>query len=522
MRGTLPERADLRRARRRASISGMALRALLLCTLAGLASGERFEKRWVYVSANLYVDKNVPEVEALLRRAAAAGYTGVLFADYKTAFWWKLDDAERWQRNARRLRALATELHLELVAAVCQFGYSGALLFHDPNLAAGMPVKDAPLLARGALLVPQPTASIRNGSFEEHEGNKAKGYSFQDPSSLDATVAHDGQVSLRFEDVGRSDPHGHGRICQEVAVRPWQQYLLRVWMRADRLDADEVKVIVLANGRTLQWQHLSIGDRWIGQARDLTTDWVEQKVAFNTLANERVLVYLGVWGGKTGRVWWDDMRIEPAPTLNLLRRESLPVTVRGEDGTAYEEGRDFERIEDAAMGRSGWPGNYDTRHDPPPIKLTANSRIAEGQEVLFSGYHATLVYDGQVTASLGEERVFDLCAEEIAKAKDAIAPDGWFLSHDEIRCGGFEPGDPAAGALLAENVRRCTKLAKDKPVYVWSDMFDPNHNAKDGYYLVATSLEGSVGGARPRPDRDEVGLRGDRAEGARVLRRPRP
>ncbi len=488
---------------------------LLLCAFAGLAAaGDRYEKRWVYVSANLYVDANVPEVEALLRRAAAAGFNGVLFADYKMAFWWRLDDAERWHRNARRLREVASELGLELVAAVCPFGYSGSLLFHDPNLAAGMPVRDAPLVARGGLLVPEPTARIRNGSFEECDGDRAKGYAFQDPSSLDATVAHDGRVSLRFEDVGRADPHGHGRICQEVEARPWQQYLLRVWMKADRLNADELRVLVLAGDRTLQWQHLSANDRWIEQPRDLTTDWVEQRVTFNSLANERVRVYLGVWGGTTGRVWWDDLRIEPAPTLNLLRRESLPVTLRGEDGTVYREGKDYEPIADPALGSTPWKGSYETRHDPPQIRLLPGSRIADGATVLFSGYHATIVHAGQVCASLGEPKVFEICEEEVRQAKEALAPDAWFLSHDEIRCAGFEPG-PLAGALLAENIRRCTRIAIEegggKPVHVWSDMFDPNHNARDGYYLVANSLEGSSEGL----DKDVIVMKWGSGEIAR-------
>jgi hypothetical protein len=46
------------------------------------------------------------------------------------------------------------------------------------------------------------------------------------------------------------------------------------------------------------------------------------------------------------------------------------------------------------------------------------------------------------------------------------------------------------GQLLAENVRKCVELVRaedaGKPIYVWSDMFDPYHNAKKAgrYYLV--------------------------------------
>ena len=61
-----------------------------------------WERRWVYVSSNLYVDANMPKLQALLNRAGRADYNGVLFTDYKTFTWWELDAAERWARNARR------------------------------------------------------------------------------------------------------------------------------------------------------------------------------------------------------------------------------------------------------------------------------------------------------------------------------------------------------------------------------------------------------------------------------------
>ena len=56
------------------------------------------------------------------------------------------------------------------------------------------------------------------------------------------------------------------------------------------------------------------------------------------------------------------------------------------------------------------------------------------------------------------------------------------------------------GQLLAENVRRCTSILKSvnpsARIVVWSDMFDPHHNAVDTYYLVNGSLKGSWEGSR--------------------------
>ena len=73
------------------------------------------------------------------------------------------------------------------------------------------------------------------------------------------------------------------------------------------------------------------------------------------------------------------------------------------------------------------------------------------------------------------------------------------MSHDEIRvanwCRACQDRKLSPGQLLAENVRRCTAILKSinphARVVVWSDMFDPHHNAVDNYYLVNGSLKGS-------------------------------
>ena len=50
----------------------------LVSVLIRLAPAAELTDRWVYLQTNLQVDKNVDDAEALFRRAAKAGYTGVL------------------------------------------------------------------------------------------------------------------------------------------------------------------------------------------------------------------------------------------------------------------------------------------------------------------------------------------------------------------------------------------------------------------------------------------------------------
>ena len=481
---------------------------LMLCMLiVPLYAQSALPKRWVYVSSNLYVNENLQQLEQLLKRSQKAGYNGILFTDYKTFTWWQLDDAQRWRKNAQKLRSITKDLQMELVVCVFPFGYAGSLLWHDVHLASGMPVKKAPLKAAGGYLEPVQTAQATNGSFEDYQDNRALHYNFQDDigkgSFIDHQIKKDGKVSVRFENVGDVNQHGHGRICQQIKVRPWQQYRLRAWMKTEGLTSGEIRLLVLAEGRTLQWQHLQVKQgghlSYLSQVRNLTTDWVEQCVTFNSLENESVFIYLGTWGGQKGKIWWDDLRIEAVPALNILRRDSLPIEVAGEDGTVYEQGRDYEPIIDPHLGKLQWAGSYDTRHDPPRIVLTEKTRIKEGETVFLSCYHPALVYGGQVNCSLSEPKVFDLCRQQIEYTEDALQPDGYFMSHDEIRCAGWEPDQTekfkSSGELLAYNIKTCYKIIRDtvgeKPIYVWSDMFDPHHNAHENFYLVNNTLAGS-------------------------------
>jgi hypothetical protein len=73
------------------------------------------------------------------------------------------------------------------------------------------------------------------------------------------------------------------------------------------------------------------------------------------------------------------------------------------------------------------------------------------------------------------------------------------MSHDEIRvlnwCEACQKRGLDAGPLLADDVRQCIQILREvNPggrIYVWSDMFDPNHNAHDNYYLVRGNLRRS-------------------------------
>src|SRR3954468_11920702 len=132
---------------------------LLACLFAQPASAAEQLELWLYYPVNFQPKESISKLEPIWRRAAKAGYTKVLLADSKFA---KLGDLGGMEKqyfgNVEKAKKLAEELKLELVPAMFDIGYSNNLLWHDPNLAEGLPVKDSLFVVKGgeARLVADP------------------------------------------------------------------------------------------------------------------------------------------------------------------------------------------------------------------------------------------------------------------------------------------------------------------------------------------------------------------------------
>src|SRR5438876_7399623 len=106
---------------------GMLIAILLGWLLAGRSTIEQsgLRYRWVYISQNLAVDSNVQTVTGLMRRAKAAGYNGVVLADYKFQILDQMGDP--YFRNVAAVKRAADELGLAIYPTVCPIGYSNGL-----------------------------------------------------------------------------------------------------------------------------------------------------------------------------------------------------------------------------------------------------------------------------------------------------------------------------------------------------------------------------------------------------------
>ena len=476
----------------------MLLSAFVVVLFAGrTASAEEPSQRWLYLQTNLQVAENAAQADALLRRAAKAGYNGVVLADYKLNI---LDRVpEHYFKHATQVKQLCEELKLELIPTVAPMGYSDGLLAHDPNLAEGIPVKDAAFVVSkdGRVTLAKPTPLLPNGAFEEANEDAAAGWHLQDGagefSFIDAEIKHSGKQSLRWGRRSGTD-YLNARVSRLVKCAPYQQLHASVWIKTkDYAAAGDVKMFAIgADGRVLS--HSNLGVR-----RD--QDWTEHHAVINTLGNTEVRFYCGTWGLASGVMWMDDVQLAETAFVNLVRRGGCPLkVVSAADGTVFEEGKDFEPLSDPKMGSVPWAGSFDVYHEPPALRLTKSSRIKPGSSLAVSYFHTATIYDNQVCSCLADPKVFRILEDQVRRVDRLFSPTTLFLSHDEIRianwCDACRRDGRTAGQLLAENMRQCVAtLRKVNPsarLCVWSDMFDPHHNAVAGpFYLVNGELVGS-------------------------------
>jgi hypothetical protein len=410
-----------------------------------LAQTSPFPHRWVFISRGLRSDQDVEDIRRIAATASENGLNGAVVSLGLDSIGLKPPE---YLTRLEKVKQILQQNRLELIPNIFSAGYGGAVLAHDRNLAEGMPVQDLLYVAKGgtANLVPEVI-------------------------------------------VGDSGPAAAGLWTRDVAVKPNRCY--RVTFRAKTEGLPETRPFTSGAFRlTVQTPDKRNLTPWNARIPP-TTDWREVRWGFNSLWYDKVTISIGIRGDTPGKAWIDSVHVEEVGLLNVLRRPGTPLSVRADaGGVTFEEGRDFDKIVDPNL-------NFRFDHDGPPIRLLAGTRIREGQRLRVSYYHGFSINDGQTTICMGEPKTYEIWRDAARRMHAAVAPPRYLLSMDEIReggtCAACRGRDMAQllGECLTKQFRMLREVNPKADVWVWSDMLDPNHNARDNYYLVKGNYTGS-------------------------------
>ncbi len=452
-----------------------------------------------WTASHLRWDQQLEESLEVLPRVKAAGFTAVaLVNSNELAF-----PSRAWPGYGERLKKLADAAHglgLDVVVMVTNLGNGQAIINQDPTLAEPIPVKDALFVVEDnvAELQADPPVVIQNPGFEGMLNGHVLGWDDPDGASpqavmVDEAVYHGGERSVRFDLSMIDHPLGFARLSQEIALTPFRLYRATVWIRTEN-----------TRGRGAGSLQLWTGERQLhywAESVEQTQDWTRYSIVFNSLDHGSVRLRVDA-SSRAGRgyVWFDDVVIEEIGMLNIVRREGCPLTVRGQDGTVYVEGIDFEPVHDPMLWALHPWGGWSLSHEPPVLKLTNDSRLIDGDRLRVSFYAVVPVYAQQASACLSHPRCYELLKAGLEEIHGLTAADGYHLSLGEHRtanwCELCRERNMSPAKLIQDSLARRIEMVRglnpQARLYAWSDMLDPYHNACDAYYYCNGPTLGDI------------------------------
>ena len=463
--------------------------------LCSASQAKVYPYRFVYVHGKpLDNTEQVEKIRNIAKIASEHGLNGLIL----DAFFDRLPlESPYCFKNLKEIKRICDQNNLELIPVIMGVGYNAPLLAHDKNLIEGLPVKDALFVVTGgkADLVADPPVEVKNGGFEQFDGNSPAYFKLvAEPGReifLDREVFKQGKASLRVENRGGFKEESP-LLTQEVKVHPYRCYTVSCWVKTEGIQrrGDVFPLLVRSSdGRRLQYYIPPL---------PATGDWRKAVIGFNSLGYDKVEISVGAPEGDSGRVWVDELKIEEEGLINVLRREGTPLEVRGEkSGILYEEGRDYAKVFDPVMSLL-----FD--HRPPSIQILPGSRIKEGERLRVSFYNNYPIYHGQTPVCISEPKVYEIWRRVVRLLHEYIRPNKYYLSTDELRvagsCQACRKRGLSVAQILGDCVTRQVKIIReinpDAELFIWSDMFDPNHNAgaregKNYYYHVNETFENS-------------------------------
>ena len=431
---------------------------------------------WVRHDNLLRTEEDFVRASNLVERASKAGLNALVLGSMLFDTPWVCSEKSR--NRLLRLKRHADACGMEIIPHCWSVGYGSMCNIHD-DLVETVAARDQRYVAKGNEIVPlKEPVRVFNGDLERYDlkSNTFDGWYTDGPgvqSFVDTEIRHSGKASLRVEPGPGKDKYGHGRIAATVGVIPGRRYRLTAYFRAENLKPvyEALNIVVNRDDGT------NAGQREINRL-DVAEGWRKVSVDFQSEKATLVNVFCGTWGAKSGRFWVDDITVEETGIRSLSCRKGTPLSLRNAvTGKEYRIGVDFSVRKQ--------PRSEEIKFD-----RLQGSAIKDGEKLLLDAYvWGRAGPKMQLSTCLSDPKLYD-CFKRASKwVNDNVRPKKWFLSLDELRNGGTCPLCEARQTDMAhifgEAVTKMHGIIKadnpDAQIYAWSDMFDPNHNAKDRY-----------------------------------------
>lgn len=473
-----------------------------------------FEKRWIYFYGVLgwgvkTANPDYNKLAALIVKAGELGYNGIVVnIGGEDSYYADLHDAPDFADNLASLQQLAAAHHVELIP---MGGHPQIPAQLEPELSEAIAVEKTPFVVSQSRAVPAPRW-LANDDFSNGSGSwqlmDTDTITFDPDTDRSKTGNEAGKGAIKLSQPNimldattrKTQTRLHRRF---VNLKPYTAYRVSFWLKTANYKAplkvqiydDAVQVPVYTNlypmGRG------TTDGAWNSAPNTVSPDqdWTNYNFDFNTGPLSTIRFYLGAWSNarndEPGEAWIDDMGIREIGLAHTVTRAGLPIVVTSADGTVQYSGSNGQ---DYVAGVES-------------LLIPSSSSIADGSTVLVSWYQDTsnMMPVWTPTASACPPRYMQLQAEGYERIKGLYPTSKkFFINYDEWRIMNWDPTCQyaSAGAYLAGTMTAMQVMLKAAnpgvQLYVWNDMFDPNMNAIDKYFMVNGSLAGAEAGIDPQ------------------------
>ncbi len=437
----------------------------------------KWRDRWIFEHTKLDSKEEAEDLADYVRRAAKKGCNGfalIVGDDYmcrRSAFkprpsksWaagW--EDCDQWddakKANWRIVKDALDSTGIELVPLVWSLGYASPT-HADAGFVSVQQTTNAPYVAKGGSIVfdaPPPVALPEGASAE-----------------------------------------GEGRMSFTLPVKPLKTYRFSFMVKFENLaDKGESFRFSFYNPETGESRSWARPNWWFDHKdRSTTMDWHRVEYDVNSGTGEAIRCFLGLRKHPdevNARLMWKDFSIREIGFQTPIARKGAPFVVADADtGRIYRPGKDYEvpaLPEDLTFGCGAMRS----------FRIPAGSAIRDGRRLLVSGYEPICEWGVQFSTCLNHPDLNAYFAKSAERVQKAFAPKKWFFSMDEFRCGCrcelCRRDRRTMGKQLSAVVNRMReavrRVSPEAEVYMWPDMFDPEINARAGYYQLPSTAAGS-------------------------------
>lgn len=421
-----------------------------------------------------YITGSRSDMEQYIRRFASLKYNLALI---ETGEFYALDNPEmraHWQQ----LFDLCRRYFIEPVPELQSLGWGQFVLEREPRAVEAVAVEQQPFTVSNGHVVASevpapPMVRVANPSFEEAAGDKAEGWTIENPgvnAFVDRQGAKTGACCIRLTTPVQTTVRG----MQDVTCLAQKRYELSCYLKTQDVQSGTAYIEVYGLDADGKLGNLLAHT----EGRGGSQDWQLESVVFDSGDYTKLQIYIRIQEA-SGTAWFDDVLlagVKPSnPLANVIVTAAAPLVVQNAAGdVTYEQGKDYA----LHLPKLSFPFK---ESDPLDIEILPGSQIKNNDTVRLTYQYAP---PDSITCCPSEPLYQEFMRKAVGDTLRYLKPNYLHIGHDEPRLMGRDKRCKDRGLsnseIFVDDIKRMRDYAREVDpsirVMMWDDAVNPYQN----------------------------------------------